>query len=77
AAFVASAVGLVSFIGLAAPALTRALGVRRSSSVLFVSPLLGGLLLWFCDSLVQLLASTTAEVFPTGAVTALIGGPLL
>ena len=77
AAFVASAVGLVSFIGLAAPALTRALGVRRSSSVLLVSPLLGGLLLWFCDGLVQLLASTTAEVFPTGAVTALIGGPLL
>ncbi len=77
AAFVAAAVGLVSFIGLAAPALTRALGVRRASSVLFVSPLLGGLLLWFCDGLVQLLASTTAEVFPTGAVTALIGGPLL
>jgi len=76
-AFVAAAVGLVSFIGLAAPALTRALGVRRASSVLFVSPLLGGLLLWFCDGLVQLLASTTAEVFPTGAVTALIGGPLL
>lgn len=77
AAFVASAVGLVSFIGLAAPALTRALGVRRSSSVLFVSPLLGGLLLWFCDGIVQLLANKTAEVFPTGAVTALIGGPLL
>ncbi|NTE58940.1 Fe(3+)-hydroxamate ABC transporter permease FhuB [Agrobacterium tumefaciens] len=77
AAFVAAAVGLVSFIGLAAPALTRALGVRRSSAVLMVSPLLGGLLLWFCDGLVQLLASTTAEVFPTGAVTALIGGPLL
>ena len=77
AAFVAAAVGLVSFIGLAAPALTRAFGVRRSSSVLFLSPLLGGLLLWFCDGLVQLLASTTAEVFPTGAVTALIGGPLL
>jgi len=77
AAFVAAAVGLVSFIGLAAPALTRAFGVRRSSSVLFLSPLLGGLLLWFCDGLVQLVASTTAEVFPTGAVTALIGGPLL
>ncbi|MGQ8630129.1 Fe(3+)-hydroxamate ABC transporter permease FhuB [Agrobacterium sp. DKPNP3] len=77
AAFVAAAVGLVSFIGLAAPALTRAFGVRRSSSVLFLSPLLGGLLLCFCDGLVQLLASTTAEVFPTGAVTALIGGPLL
>ncbi len=77
AAFVAAAVGLVSFIGLAAPALTRALGVRRASSVLLVSPLVGGLLLWFCDGVVQFAASATAEVFPTGAVTALIGGPLL
>lgn len=77
AAFVSSAVGLVSFIGLAAPAITRALGVRRSSTVLIISPLVGGLLLWFCDGLVQFVATSTSETFPTGAVTALIGGPLL
>ncbi|NWJ24258.1 Fe(3+)-hydroxamate ABC transporter permease FhuB [Rhizobium sp. RM] len=77
AAFVSSAVGLVSFIGLAAPAITRALGIRRSSAVLLVSPLVGGLLLWLCDGVVQFVATSTSEVFPTGAVTALIGGPLL
>lgn len=77
AAFVAAAVGLVSFVGLAAPALARGLGVRRPASVIFAAPLIGALLLWFCDGAVQLLASTMSETFPTGAVTALIGGPLL
>lgn len=77
AAMVASAVGLVSFIGLAAPALARGIGVRRPASVLLTAPLIGALLLWFCDGLVQLLAATLSETFPTGAVTALIGGPLL
>jgi ferric hydroxamate transport system permease protein len=74
---VSAAVGLVSFIGLAAPALVRGLGVRKPAHILFAAPVAGGLLLWLCDGLVQLLASTTSENFPTGAVTALIGGPLL
>ena len=77
AASVAANVGLVSFIGLAAPALVRAFGVRQPSHIVCASPLAGALLLWLCDGLVQFLASTTAETFPTGAVTALIGGPLL
>jgi iron complex transport system permease protein len=74
---VSAAVGLVSFIGLAAPALVRGLGVRKPAHILFAAPVAGGLLLWLCDGFVQLLASTTSENFPTGAVTALIGGPLL
>lgn len=74
---VSAAVGLVSFVGLAAPALVRGLGVRKPSHILFASPVAGGLLLWLCDGLVQLLAAATSENFPTGAVTALIGGPLL
>lgn len=74
---VAAAVGLVSFIGLAAPALVRLLGIRTARSTLLLSPLAGGLLLWLCDGIVQLLASTAWETFPTGSVTALIGGPLL
>lgn len=77
AASVAANVGLVSFIGLAAPALVRAFGVRKPSHIVFASPLAGALLLWICDGLVQLLASTTAENFPTGAITALFGGPVL
>lgn len=74
---VAAAVGLVSFIGLAAPAIVRLLGIRTPRGILLLSPLAGGLLLWLCDGLVQWLASTAGETFPTGSVTALIGGPLL
>jgi iron complex transport system permease protein len=74
---VAASVGLVSFVGLAGPALVRGLGVRRPHAVLLASPVAGGLLLWLCDGFVQFLGSTTSETFPTGAMTALIGGPLL
>jgi ABC-type Fe3+-siderophore transport system permease subunit len=74
---VAAAVGLISFIGLAAPALVRLLGIRTARNILLLSPLAGGLLLFLCDGLVQLLASSAGETFPTGSITALIGGPLL
>ncbi len=77
AGFVAAGVGLVSFVGLAAPALVRGLGIRRPALVVALSPLAGALLLFLCDGLVQYLASSAGETFPTGAVTALIGGPLL
>ncbi len=74
---VAAAVGLVSFVGLAAPALVRLLGIRTTRGILLLSPVAGGLLLWFCDGIVQLVAASAGETFPTGSVTALIGGPLL
>ncbi len=77
AAGVAASVGLVSFVGLAGPALVRGLGVRKPHAIILASPIAGGLLLWLCDGLVQFLGSTTSETFPTGAMTALIGGPLL
>ncbi|MBB3962484.1 Fe(3+)-hydroxamate ABC transporter permease FhuB [Rhizobium metallidurans] len=77
AAGVAASVGLVSFVGLAAPALVRGLGVRKPHAIILLSPVAGGLLLWLCDGLVQFLGSSTSETFPTGAMTALIGGPLL
>ncbi|WP_183743406.1 Fe(3+)-hydroxamate ABC transporter permease FhuB [Rhizobium sp. BK196] len=74
---VAAAVGLVSFVGLAAPAMIRLLGIRTARSILLLSPVAGGILLWLCDGVVQLVASSAGETFPTGSVTALIGGPLL
>lgn len=76
-ASVAANVGLVSFIGLAAPAIVRGLGVRKPGTVLVAAPLAGAILLWLCDGGVQWLGSGLGETFPTGAVTALIGGPLL
>ncbi|CUA99082.1 Fe(3+)-hydroxamate ABC transporter permease FhuB [Pannonibacter indicus] len=76
-AMVAAAVGLVGFVGLAAPALVRAAGIRRRAAVLAASPLMGALLLWLCDGMVQTLAVTGGDTFPTGSVVALLGGPLI
>lgn len=77
AAAVAAAVGLISFVGLAAPALVRLSGVRRTGALLLYSPLAGGLLLWLTDGMVQWVAGSVGEMFPAGSVTALVGGPLL
>lgn len=74
---VAASVGLVSFIGLAAPAIVRGFGVRKPGSILLASPFAGAVLLWICDGAVQVFGANLGETFPTGAVTALIGGPLL
>ncbi|GGB21214.1 Fe(3+)-hydroxamate ABC transporter permease FhuB [Allosediminivita pacifica] len=77
AASVSAAVGLVAFVGLAAPALARALGARTQAQRLALAPVCGALLLSLCDGLVLGLAGAGGEMFPTGAVTGLIGGPLL
>ena len=77
AGFVAAGVGLVSFVGLAAPAFVRACGARRPAAIIALSPVAGGLFLWFCDGIVQFVARSSSENFPTGAITALVGGPLL
>lgn len=77
AGFVAAGVGLVSFVGLAAPAFVRACGARRPAAVVALSPLAGALFLWLCDGVVQFVARSSSENFPTGAITALVGGPLL
>jgi ABC-type Fe3+-siderophore transport system permease subunit len=76
AAFATSAVGIIGFIGLAAPTLARAAGVRKSGALLFWSGLMGALLLGAADQMVQSLP-ITFRVFPTGAVTGLLGAPLL
>ncbi|WP_106746448.1 Fe(3+)-hydroxamate ABC transporter permease FhuB [Yoonia maritima] len=77
AASVSATVGLVAFVGLAAPAIARALGARKPAQVLWMAPIAGALLLSVCDGLVLTIAGAGGEMFPTGAVTGLIGGPLL
>lgn len=77
AATVTSEVGIIGFIGLAAPAFARASGARTPAQVLLISPLVGALILWMTDSAVQVLSSGFTDIAPTGAATALIGGPLL
>ncbi len=76
AALATSAVGIIGFIGLAAPMLARAAGARTGGSLFFWSGLMGALLLGLADQMVQSLP-VTFRVFPTGAVTGLLGAPLL
>ncbi|MEO3435138.1 Fe(3+)-hydroxamate ABC transporter permease FhuB [Inquilinus sp. CAU 1745] len=76
-AVVASAVGVIGFIGLIAPTVARLAGARRFGSRLFWSAIIGAALLWLTDELIQLVAGPLQAFLPTGAVTALFGSPLL
>jgi iron complex transport system permease protein len=74
---VAAEVGVIGFVGLAAPALATLSGARSLGQRLVAAPLIGAILLWLTDGLVQLAAGQGGERIPTGAATALLGGPLL
>ncbi|MFP5513177.1 MAG: Fe(3+)-hydroxamate ABC transporter permease FhuB [Alphaproteobacteria bacterium] len=77
AASVTAEVGVIGFVGLAAPALAHLSGARTQAQKLVAAPLIGAVLLWVTDGMVQLLAGANGERVPTGAATALLGGPLL
>lgn len=76
-AAVVSQVGMLGFIGLAAATIIRQLGVRRFKEQLLGAFAIGALLLAVTDLLLQLLAHYYVITLPTGAVTALVGTPLL
>lgn len=76
-ACVVSVVGLIGFIGLAAPAMVRLLGIRQLGQRLLWGPILGALLLTATDLLLQTLSNVWPVLLPTGAMTALLGAPLL
>jgi iron complex transport system permease protein len=75
-AMITSQVGIISFIGLAAPAIIKACGLRRFSQQLIATVLAGALLLLLVDQL-ALRYSPAAGDIPAGAVTSLLGVPLL
>ncbi|SDP49584.1 Fe(3+)-hydroxamate ABC transporter permease FhuB [Phyllobacterium sp. OV277] len=75
--FTVSVVGIIGFLGLASPAIARAIGARRIKDRLIIAPLVGAGLLVLIDQLLQLQSAITGIVLPTGAVTALIGVPAL
>lgn len=75
-AFVVSSVGVIGFIGLAAPTLARLSGARRFGQQLVWAPIVGAALLWLTDQFVQLIAGMGWRV-PTGTATAMLGAPLL
>ncbi|WP_373818985.1 Fe(3+)-hydroxamate ABC transporter permease FhuB [Glaesserella sp.] len=76
-ACVVSAVGMLGFIGLASATIVRQLGVRSFKGQLIGAFISGALLLAITDLVLQLLAHFEGINLPTGAVTALLGTPLL
>lgn len=79
-ALVVAQVGVIGFLGLAAPSLARLLGARTFYQRLLWTPCLGAALLWVTDQIVLALSTTSAlsaHVIPTGTVTSLLGVPLL
>jgi iron complex transport system permease protein len=74
-ALVTSAVGVIGFIGLVAPHIARLVGARRMHSQLIWSPVLGAALLLLTDQTIKLVFP--GDFIPTGAITALLGGPIL
>lgn len=77
-ASVVSRVGVVAFIGLAAPVTAKLLGARTLGQKLIWSTLLGGGLMLLADNLAQwATAWADGTLIPTGTTTALIGGPVI
>jgi len=76
-AFVTSAVGVIGFIGLCAPLLARLSGANRFGARLIWSAIIGALMLLLTDASLQLWTSPASAFLPTGAVTAVLGSPLL
>lgn len=76
-AAVVSAVGMLGFVGLAAATIVRQFGVRTLKGQLVGAFLVGALLLSITDLCLQLLTHFHGMSLPTGAVTALLGTPLL
>jgi ferric hydroxamate transport system permease protein len=76
-AVVTSAVGIISFVGLVAPAIARLAGARLFRQQLFWSPLIGAGLLLGTDEAVKMLSEASGAFIPTGAMTALFGAPVI
>lgn len=73
-----SRVGVIAFVGLAAPVMARLLGARTLVEKLIWSPLLGAGLLLLADTLAQWTSGQgNGSLVPTGTATALIGGPII
>jgi len=75
--WVVASVGVIGFIGLAAPAITRLLGVRRLAPKLIMAMIIGALLLTLTDLLIQSLPGYMPMYIQTGAATAALGAPLM
>ena len=76
-ALVVSEVGLIGFIGLGAASLVNALGVASISKRLLAAFVLGALLLWLTSNVALLLEPMLNMQIPAGAMTGILGAPLI
>ncbi|AHG65074.1 iron ABC transporter permease [Advenella mimigardefordensis] len=76
-AIVVSSVGVIAFVGLAAPVIARSLGVTDIRKQWAYAMLFGALLLSITDSALQLATYRWPNSIMTGTVTALLGVPVL
>lgn len=76
-AIVVSSVGVIGFVGLAAPMIARTLGVTDIRRQWGYAMLFGALLLSITDSALQLMTHIWPNNIMTGTVTALLGVPML
>jgi ferric hydroxamate transport system permease protein len=74
---IVSVVGIIGFIGLAAPNIVRIAGARRLGERLLWATLVGAVLLATTDLLLQNVTGVLPTLIPTGAVTGALGAPLL
>lgn len=76
-ALVISEVGLIGFIGLGAASLVNALGISSISKRLAAAFALGALLLWLTSNVALLLEPILDMQIPAGAMTGILGAPLI
>ncbi|NDW06003.1 Fe(3+)-hydroxamate ABC transporter permease FhuB [Jiella pacifica] len=69
--------GIIGFVGLMAANLARLSGARTPGTLLLAAPLVGAVLLFATDAVVLAIEAVAGTTVATGAVTALVGGPLL
>ncbi|WP_297574997.1 Fe(3+)-hydroxamate ABC transporter permease FhuB [uncultured Deefgea sp.] len=72
-----SAVGLIGFISLLAPALARLLGARSPAEQMKYSALLGMMTLLLADTLAMYASQVLPDILPSSAAAGLLGAPLL
>lgn len=76
-AVVVSRLGVLSFTGLAGATLANALAIRYLVSRLLIGFITGGLLLWLTSNVVVLLSEYVSFNIPAGAMTGVLGAPLI
>lgn len=76
-ALVVSKVGLISFVGLGAASLVNALGIQHIGKRLVAAFGFGALVLWLTSNIVLLLEPVLGMIIPAGAMTGILGAPLI